>query len=405
MKSHIDLLSEAKTRLESGDAQGAEDALGDLSTPEAIALRAEIRCSLGDHLEAIKLYRSAGGVTNAETFYRMGTCWQHLSQWDSSEKALLRAVSLDPRHTDAFIMLGTTYYQQERHADAVKAFERALVNDPHALVARYHLAQVCTEQGNLKRALTQLHVLQTLKPDYAPTHRLQAGIFLKLKDFRQALVELCWLVDAGQADVWCFSSMGTAYRAIGEKVQALKAYEYALRLDPSLVEETLMAAQLNEELEQYEMALDLYRSLLQDLQWGDTARVAVERLERRLAVIKLAAKPAAELPEFSGFHAPEVSQQGTVPLAVKERMPTQPLGMQEIEYEGPAPLMERLKRNLVDLTGGKLDFEALKDRSQEVLSNLPLDSLKEKLPGALKEKLPDALTKLPLKRLFGKDKT
>ncbi len=383
MSRQNDPLREAMSLLESGDAQGAETALEGVIHPEAQALRARIRCEQGGHLEAIKLLRGvAAEHPSAECFYRMGTCWQHLSQWDSSEKALLRAIALDPKHTDAFILLGTALYQQERYAEAVKAFERALVNDPRALLARYHLAQICTELGNFKRALSQLHVLQGLQPDYAPTHRLQAAIFLKLKDSRQALVELCWLVEAGHADVWCFSSMGGAYRAIGEKVQALRAYEFALRLDPDLVDETLAAAQLNEELEQYEVALVLYRTLLRDLHWGEKAKAAVERLERRLAVVKLAAKSASDLPAFEGFQAPAVSQQGTLPLAAEARVPTQPLGMQEVEYEGPSPLLERLKRNFTELTGGQLD--SLKERSQEVI-----------------ERLPEALKKLPLSRFFG----
>jgi tetratricopeptide (TPR) repeat protein len=393
-----DPLREAKALLQSGDALGAEAVLEGVPGPEALALKASILCGRGEHLEATRFYRQvAAAAPSAEGFYRLGTCWQHLSQWDTSEKALIRAVTLDPKHTDAFILLGTAYYQQERYLEAVKAFERALVNDPHALLARYHLAQVCMEMGNFKRALTQLHVLQSLKPDYAPTHRLQAGIFLKLEDYRQALVELCWLVEAGLADVWCFSSMGVAYRAIGEKVQALRAYEFALRLDPSLVDETLMAAQLNEELEQYEMALEFYRSLTRDLTWGEKAKVAVERLERRLAVVRLAAKPASDLPEFAGFQAPAISQQGTLPLADERRVPTQPLGIEEIAYEGPAPLLDRLKRNFVDLTGGRLDLDELKERSQEVLSKLPLD--------ALKDKLPEAMKKLPLERFFGNRKT
>lgn len=394
MSRQHEILTEAKARLESGDALGAEALLADLSHPEAVALRARVCCERGEHLEAIRLLRAlAAESPHAEWYYRMGTCWQHLSQWDSSEKALRRALGIDPRHTDAFILLGTAFYQQDRHAEAVQAFERALVNDPRALLARYHLAQVCMEQGNYKRALSQLHLLQSLKPDYAPTHRLQAAIFLKLKDFRQALVELCWLVEGGYADAWCFASMGGAYRAIGEKVQALRAYEFALRLDPSLSDETLFAAQLNEELEQYEMALDLYRSLLRDLQWGDQAKAAVERLERRVAVVRLSAKSQADLPAFQGFQAPEVNQQGTLPLAGESRVPTQPLGLEEIAYEGAEPLLERLKRNLSDLTGGRLDLDGLKERSQEMLDRIPVETIKQKLP--------EALSKVPFKRFFG----
>jgi hypothetical protein len=116
-------------------------------------------------------------------------------------------------------------------------------------------------------------------------------------------------------------------------------------------------------------------------------------------VAKLAAKPMADLPEFAGFQAPEVTQQGTLPLPAQTRVATQPLGMDEVEYEGPAPLLDRLKRNLSDLTGGRLDLESLKDRSQELLDRS--QNLLDRLPvDALKEKLPEALSKLPFKRLF-----
>lgn len=390
MSQSKDPLHLAQALLNSGDAPAAEAALEGMTDPPAQELRARIRCERGEHLEAVRIFRALlAEKPSAEGYYRLGTCWQHLSQWDSSEKALLKAVNLDPRHTDAFILLGTALYQQDRPQDAIQAFERALVNDPQALLARYHLAQICTELGNYKRALSQLHVLQSLQPDYAPTHRLQAAIYLKLSDYRQALVELCWLVEAGHADAWCFSSMGQAYQAIGEKVQALRAYEFALKLDPSLIEETLAVARLNEELEQYEMALELYRSLIRDLRWGETARSAVDRLERRLQVLRLAAKPTADLPEFSGFKAPEVTQQGTLPLSAETRVATQPLGIEEVEYEGPPPLMERLKRNFSELAGGRLDLAELKDRSQALLDHVPLEALKERLDRS------------PLKRFFG----
>lgn len=404
MKRRSDILNQARALLEAGDAEAADALLEGLDDLESQFLKAQITCARGEHLEAIRLYRQLVSIhPSAECYYQIGTCWQHVSEWEASEKALMKAVSLDPKHTDAFILLGTAYYQLERHPEAVKAFERALVNDPHALVARYYLAQVCMELGNFKRALTQLHVLQTLQPDYPPAHRLQAAIFLKLKDYRQALVELCWLVESGNADVWCFSSMGTAYRAIGEKLQALKAFEYALRLDPDLTDEAFYTAQLNEELEQYEVALELYKPLIHDLTWGERANAAIERLERRMAVVRLQAKPPTELPEFSGFQAPAVSQQPTAPLRGETKMTTQPLhqryeplGIQEVEYEGPPPLLERLKRNLAEITGGRLDIEELKERSQEVLEKIPLD--------AFKEKLPDAIKKLPLDKFFGNRK-
>lgn len=389
------ILSEARAHFEAGDLPAAAAVLSGYSQPEALALLSRIRCMQGDHLAAIKLLRQeAAGRDAADCHFRMGICWQHLSQWDASEKALRRAVSLDNRHTDAFILLGIAQYQQDRLPDAMKAFERALVNDPHALLARYHLAQVCMELGNDKRALSQLHVLQGQKPDYAPTRRLQAAIHLRLKDFRQALVELCWLVEAGHADAWCFASMGRSYRAIGEQVQALRAYEFALRLDPTLSEETFCAAELNEELEQFEAALALFRSLRHEEPYARGAQEAIDRLERRLSESGRSARPASELPAFEDFLVPEVSSQGTLPLARDVQPATQPLGLQEVEYAGAKPMLDRIKRNLQELSGGRLDLDDWQERSRALLGRIPFE--------AHKEKLVDTLSKLPLKRFLGK---
>jgi len=382
-------LAEALIRLESGDALGAEALLHGLKGSQAQKLRARLACARGQHLEAIKLLRAgAFEQESAEQHVLLGTCWQHLTQWESAEKALRRAVLLDPARTEAFVLLGTTLYQQERHREAVQAMERALSIDSRALLARYHLAQICMELGDFKRALSQLHILRSLKPDDAPVHRLQAAIFLQVKDFRQALVELCWLVEAGHADTWCFSTMGGAYRAIGENVQALKAYEYALKLDATLSDESAFAAQLNEELGQFEAALRGYRTLRRDLTWGERARAAVERLESHLAVLPLSANPAVDLPDFQGFQPPPVSKQGNLPLERESRVGT-PIGMAEVGYEGPPPILERLKRNLAELA----ERLGLKARSQEVLDRIA--------PATVKEGVAVALRKFPLKRFFG----
>ncbi|MBO9540473.1 tetratricopeptide repeat protein [bacterium] len=374
------VLLEAKAALEAGDDVQAEALLAGRTDRRATLLRASIRCGRGEHLEAVRLLKTViAEKETAQAYYRLGMCWEHLGQWDGAEKALRRAVLLDPRHTDAFIRLGTALYQLDRSHEAMRAYEQALVNDPKALLARYQLAQLCTEAGDFKRALTQLHVLQGLKPDYDRTRRLQAAIFLKLGDHRQALVELCWLAEKGHADAWCFGAMGRAYRAIGEKLQALRAYEFALRLEPSLDEETLEAASLNEELEQYEAALALYRALVSDPQWGERARAAVKRLERRLATLAPDATPT-ELAPFEGFEPPPTQQPETKPLGKAPGLRTVPLAPAE-EPDVEEDLLAIVKRNLGEIADGRLD--AVRRLGEEVLSRLPLEGLKQRLPKEL----------------------
>lgn len=332
----------AVAAIEAGDFEEAEWLLMQIGDedPEsyqtALFYRSRIHCARGDHDESHDLLRRAIRVEpSGYLFYYLGACQQHAEKWAKSEESLLRATELDPRLTDAYILLGLALRKQNRPAEALVAFEYALVNDPRAKLARYYLAELCIETRDFKRALAQLHVLQGMEPEYAPTHRLQAEIHLQHGDRRQALVELCWLVERGYGDVYVFSTMGYSFEAIGEKVQALVAFEEALKQDSDLQGVMAAAAKLNEELERYASAVALYRALEAEVDWTERARNAIDRLERKLAFCRLSGKPEDAPIDFEGFVPPKVAalprpaplpklsgMQRTMPLG---RSPTTPV--------------------------------------------------------------------------------
>lgn len=383
-----DVLEAAGLALEAGDDASAQALLE--AIPEesrdyqpALRLRAGLLCKAGEHFQAIRLLRKAIAFgPDAPLWYQVGECWDHLNDNEECERAFRKASELDPAFTDSFIRHGVALEKLGKLEGARTAFERAIANDHKALVARYHLAHLCAKLGDPKRALAQLHLLQGLKPDYPPTYRKQAEIFLTLGDHRQALVTLCWLVQQGHADAWCFSKMGRSYRAIGDPVQALKAFEFALRLDPELTEETAFAAQLNEELEQFESAYLLFKTLESDPSWGPRVASALARLEKRLAIATLIDKDAPELQDFAGFEAPPVTEaSGTLPLRTRASHTT--------PIPDPTPseskLLARLRRNLVDMayevTRGRVDID-------EWLARLPLDEWRQRTESARKRVAP-----------------
>ncbi len=326
----------AVAAIEAGDYDEAEWLLMQIGDedPEsyqtALFYRARIHCARGDHdLSQDMLRRAIGVEPSGYLFYYLGACQQHSEAWAKSEVSLLRATELDPRLTDAYILLGLALRRQQRNDEALVAFEYALVNDPRAKLARYYLAEVCIDKRDFKRAVAQLHVLQGVEPEYAPTHRLQAEIHLQHGDRRQALVELCWLVERGYGDAYIFSTMGYSFEAIGEKTQALVAFEHALRLDSDLQGVMAAAAKINEELDRYASALALYRALEPEVEWTDRARNAIDRLERKLAFCRLSGKPEDAQIAFEGFVPPRVAEAPRpAPLAFRggQQQRTMPLG-------------------------------------------------------------------------------
>lgn len=326
----------AVAAIEAGDYEEAEWLLMQIGDedPEsyqtALFYRSRIQCNRGDHADSQALLRRAIGVeASGYLYYYLGACEQHEEKWGQSERSFLRAIELDPRLTDAYILLGLALRKQGRNDEALTAFEYALVNDPRAKLARYYLAELCIEIRDYKRALAQLHVLQQLEPEYAPTHRLQAEIHLKHGDRRQALVELCWLAERGYGDAFVFTNMGYSFEAIGEKVQALVAFEHALRHDPELPGVMAAAAKINEELERYASALAFYRALEREVEWAERARNAIDRLERKIAFCRLTGKPEDADISFAGFVPPRVAEPSAIPspLSLQRGQPrTMPLG-------------------------------------------------------------------------------
>jgi tetratricopeptide (TPR) repeat protein len=376
----------AVAAFEAGDFEEAEWLLMQVGDEDkeayqtALFYRSRIYCARDLHDDAQRmLERAIGALPQAYLFYHLGACIQHQERWSASEGPLARAVALDPRQTDAWILLGMALRNLGRNDEALRAFERSLVNDPRAKLARYLLAQVCIDRKDYTRALAQLHVLGQQEPDYSPMHKLMAEIHLALGDKRQALVELCWLTDRGFGDVWCMTEMGRSFEAIGEKVQALVAFEKAMRLDPDLPDVMAASAKLNEELERFGSSLALYRALEREDGWADRARNGIDRLERKVKFCRLMNKPEDQDIVFAGFRPPKVAEkpatapippdfgQRTAPFQARAR--TAPVfgegrvpssmaygqGSKKVEEaaaapRGEEPLAMKLARNVASLT-------------------------------------------------------
>ncbi|MBI6546746.1 MAG: hypothetical protein HY692_08125 [Cyanobacteria bacterium NC_groundwater_1444_Ag_S-0.65um_54_12] len=304
-------LAAIASALSTGDLAAAENLLDQLMAtagdrPPALSyLRARLYCGKGQHVAALDLLEAsqATGET-AEGCYLLGVCWQHLREWKLSEQALRRAIALDYWHTDAHILLGVSLRHLGRKLEALRCFEQALAGDPRALLARLYLSELCAETRDFKRALVQLHVLLGFAPDYVPAHRQRAANLFTLGDQQQAMNELRWLVQRGEADAWCFHTLGSIYQACGEPLQALRAFEYALRLEPARIESIASAAQLSAELGQLSDATTLYRSLLDEPLWEKLATQALAHIAQQRSNPGTAVASAPELPPFTGFAVP-----------------------------------------------------------------------------------------------------
>lgn len=234
----------------------------------------------------------------ATTQYYLAEALVQVNRKSEAFDLLEEATQRDSSLTDAFIHLGILKEERGLLVEAIQCFEKALVNDSKAVVARYRLAKIAFDKGDLKRAATQAYLVHQIAGNYPPVHKLMGSIALALGDHRQAAVELCRVVELGEGDTEVFQRLGKAFANIGDLPQALMAFEQSIKRNPNQPQLVQVAARLAQRLEDYPRAAAYYFILLDDPNFGEMAKAALAKLEAQIAAAP--PPPVAEEPPAKG---------------------------------------------------------------------------------------------------------
>jgi len=242
---------------------------------------------------------------NPKIHYHLGELAQAREDAVTAEFCFQRAIGLNPNFTDAYLRLGMTFLGANRLEEATKQFEKAVYLDRKAVVGHYYLAQISMRKQDLKRALVQLHLVKSLKPDYAPAYLMAADIFEQIRDFRQAFVELKKAVSLGSANGQVYLRLGKTQLVLKNRESALAFFLEAKNADPALWDAYYHAAVLQEELHHLEAALQNYEALLGSRKYYEVARMGVFRIravleEMRQAMEGAPAPQTGVIKQFTG---------------------------------------------------------------------------------------------------------
>ncbi|MEB3187814.1 MAG: tetratricopeptide repeat protein [bacterium] len=279
-----DLVNQANHAFQAGDTGRAMDLLARVNQSDpaayasALLLMGRIYMRQGDLQEARSHFEASYDVKkNARTLFHLGECLYQQGDRDAAEECFEKATQVDATLTDAFIMLGVVRKEGGRAKEAIASFDRALKNDPKAMVARYQIAQVTFELGDMQRAAAQTHHVIAQAPQFAPAHLLMANITMKLGDYRQAAVAFCKVLDISGPDHALYLSLGRAFAHLQDLPQSLLAFEAAFQMDPASELACSAVARLAERMGNLEKAGEYYRQLLA---FEGSVGMATEALER-----------------------------------------------------------------------------------------------------------------------------
>ncbi|MGH9501278.1 MAG: tetratricopeptide repeat protein [Terriglobales bacterium] len=82
------------------------------------------------------------------------------------ESLLKTAIALDPKYPEAHLQLGNLYSDQNKYADSIPEYERALELSPDLSDAHYRLGQAYVRTGKKERAQEQFKVYQQLRAQH-----------------------------------------------------------------------------------------------------------------------------------------------------------------------------------------------------------------------------------------------
>lgn len=163
--------------------------LGDV--PSAPHVRPDISNELrGDVFMARKMYREAidmyreGPADSPVLANKIGIAFHQLALLNLAKKNYERAISLDPRYSEAINNLGTVYYSQKSYRRSINLYKRALKLAPPSASIYSNLGAAYFSRKDYKQAIECYRLALKLDPDVFE-HHSNFGTLMQERDIEE----------------------------------------------------------------------------------------------------------------------------------------------------------------------------------------------------------------------------
>jgi Tfp pilus assembly protein PilF len=193
----------------------------------------------------LKDKRSVRGYNNLGIYYE-----QH-GEWDKALAHYQQTIRLAPMFPNPYINIGNVYHKKKEYENAEKWMKRAIQLDPKSALANYNLGNILRESGKTDEAIGAYKRALELNPRYIEAANNLANIYFKQRNYQEAITY----------------------------------YKRALFIDPTFAMSYYNIALANENLGQFQMALENYQQFLRfwlgDPKYRTLAQRKIADLSRR----------------------------------------------------------------------------------------------------------------------------
>ena len=165
--------------------------------------------------------------TTAQEWIDQGFALYNQSKYDASLQAFGKAIDLDPGNADAWYNKGVVLFEQGKINDSLQAFNKSIEIDPLDADSWYNKGSALAALGRsteAEDAFAKAGELEVFKKSGELKSKNQSSSTPTEPTANE--------IDAGTADEWYENGMAFADQGLYD--EAIRAYDKAIRLNPSL---------------------------------------------------------------------------------------------------------------------------------------------------------------------------
>lgn len=188
-----------------------------------------------DRDKSLEMYRASLAAGTLEPFFERfagGRIAFVEGRLEEAAALLEEAVRIQPDHSDAVVLLGTTLSRLGRLPEAISYLEGAAQSSPRAFWPLIELGRIYLDLGDYDQAIEALTTAAGRRADIAQTFELLAEAYARAGQAQQALNAWQQAVMVSPDNSSYHAQLGDVLRELGRTDEAIAAYRQALRLNP-----------------------------------------------------------------------------------------------------------------------------------------------------------------------------
>ena len=181
-------------------------------------------------------------------------------QYTTAEQFLKTSLEKDAKNPGAYVQLGNLRMEENRPADAEKAYRQALDLDPNDADALGGMLNVYQKQPDKALALTKAQLAS--HPNNPDFHVILGTLLEDKKDTQGAKAEFEQAIKLNRTDMSAYLKLGGLQSEQGDSAGALQTYLNAGEVSPKNVGFFLLAGGIYEQKKDWEQAKQMYQKVL-----------------------------------------------------------------------------------------------------------------------------------------------